>query len=66
MLKWFTVVKKLIRGYISENLSWLVRAVIGLRMDKDWTVSDVLEEAITDWLAKPENREIIVKHRLEE
>lgn len=56
--------KEEIRGYVPVDLRRLLRAVVSLRMDKDWTVSDALEEAIRDWLTKPENQQIIERHRL--
>lgn len=62
---WFMADKKEeIRGYVPSELRRLLRAVVSLRMDKDWTLSDAITEAIADWLAKPENQEIIEKHRL--
>lgn len=58
--------KEEIRGYVPSELRRLLRAVVLLRMDKDWTVSDALAEAITDWLEKPENQDIIERHRLKD
>ncbi|MEB3355956.1 MAG: hypothetical protein VKK04_04465 [Synechococcales bacterium] len=31
---------------------------------KDWTISDVVVEALEDWLNKPENRHLVERHRL--
>lgn len=59
------VKKGVVRGYIPIPLKQLLRAVVALRMDRDWTMSDVLEEALVDWLNKRENQEIIKEHRLE-
>lgn len=56
--------KEEIRGYIPAELRRVMRAVIALRMDKDLSMGDVLEEAIGEWLDKPENRELIERHRL--
>lgn len=56
--------KELVRGYVSPSLKRLLKAVITLRMDKDWTVSDVLQEAIVNWLKQPENQAVIQQHRL--
>jgi hypothetical protein len=53
-----------IRAYIPPSLKRLVKAVIGVRFDKDLTLSDAVEEALRDWLAKPENQELIKTHRL--
>lgn len=58
--------KEEIRGYIPSELRRLLRAVITLRVDKDLTISDALEEAIREWLDKSENRTVVEKHRLEE
>lgn len=56
--------KEMIRGYVSPDLKRLVKAVVGVRIDRDLTVSDVLEEAIADWLQRPENVALIEKHHL--
>ncbi len=58
--------KEEIRGYIPSNLRRLLRAVITLRIDKDLTISDALEEAIREWLDKSENSAVVKKHRLDE
>ena len=58
--------KEEIRGYVPSELRRLLRAVVSLRMDRDWTISDAMTEAIADWLSKPENQEIIEKHRLKD
>jgi hypothetical protein len=58
--------KEEVRGYVPSELRRLLKAVVALKIDKDWTVSDALEEAISDWLRKPENQAIIEKHRLDE
>ncbi len=55
-----------IRGYVPSELKRLLRAVVSLRMDRDLTLSDALEEAISEWLDKPENQAIIEKHRLKD
>lgn len=56
--------KEEIRAYVPSELRRLLRSVLTLRIDRDWTISDALTEAIRDWLNKPENREVIEKHRL--
>ena len=66
LLGFMTDKKEEIRGYVPPELRRLLRAVISLRQDKDWTLSDALEEAIADWLDKPENQEIIQRHRLKD
>lgn len=60
----FMADKEEIRGYVPSELRRLLRAVVALKTDKDWNVSDALTEAVGDWLDKPENRELIKKHRL--
>lgn len=57
--------KKEFRGYIPTELNKLVRAVAALKNgEKDWSLSDVLTEALEDWLSKPENQTLIEKHNL--
>lgn len=58
--------KEEIRGYVPSELRRLLKAVVALKTDKDWNVSDALTEAVGDWLDKPENRELIKKHRLKD
>ena len=55
--------KKEIRGYIPTEQNKIFRAVVTL---KDANLSDSLQEAIADWLNKPENKEIIEKHNLKD
>lgn len=58
--------KKEFRGYIPTGLNRLVRALSALKNgEKDWSLSDVLTEALQDWLNKPENQALIQKHNLE-
>ncbi|NEQ47581.1 MAG: hypothetical protein F6K00_30170 [Leptolyngbya sp. SIOISBB] len=57
--------KKEFRGYVPADLNRIIRAVTALKNgDRDWSLSDVLTEALEDWLAKPENRALIEKHNL--
>lgn len=57
--------KKEFRGYIPADLNKLIRAIAALKNgDRDWSLSDVLTEALEDWLQKPENRALIEKHNL--
>lgn len=57
--------KKEFRGYIPADLNKVVRAVTALKNgNRDWSLSDVLTEALQDWLDKPENRTLIEKHNL--
>lgn len=58
--------KKEFRGYIPNDLNRLVRALSALKNgDKDWSLSDVLTEALQDWVNKPENQALIEKFNLE-
>ncbi|MFM7427908.1 MAG: hypothetical protein ACKO7W_23400 [Elainella sp.] len=57
--------KKEFRGYIPAELNRQIRAVAALKNGgKDWSLSDVLTEALQDWLNKPENQALIQKHSL--
>jgi hypothetical protein len=58
--------KKEFRGYVPSDLNKLVRAVAALKDDqKDWSLSDVLTEALEDWVNKPENKALINKYNLQ-
>jgi hypothetical protein len=55
-----------IRAYVKPEVKRLVKAVAGLKnTGRDWTISDCVNEAIEDWLQKPENQELIQEHRLD-
>ena len=57
--------KKEFRGYIPADLNKLIRAITALKNGgRDWSLSDVLTEALEDWLQKPENQALIKKHNL--
>ncbi len=56
-----------IRAYVPARLKRLVKAMSGLKNgQRDWTMSDIVAEALEDWLKKPENQAIIERHRLDE
>lgn len=55
--------KKELRGYVPPELNRKIRVLVAL---KDTNLSDVLTEALQDWLNKSENQELIKKHNLEE
>lgn len=55
--------KKEFRGYVPTEVNRKIRALVAL---KDTNLSDVLTEALQDWLNKPENQKLIKKHNLEE
>ena len=48
--------KRDFRGQIPSDLNRLIKAVAALR---DKTLSEVLDEALEDWLQRPENQEVI-------
>jgi len=55
-----------IRVSVTSDLKRLVKALAGLKnTGRDWTMSDCVNEAIEDWLQKPENQELIKKHSLQ-
>ena len=53
------------RAQLPRDLDFLIRAIAPLKNSgKDWTISDVVIDALRDWFLKPENRELIERHRL--
>ncbi len=50
------------RGQVTTDLDHLVRAVVALRR---LSLADITEEALGDWLKRPENQEVIKRHNLE-
>jgi hypothetical protein len=63
---WDEVAKKKkaeLRLYIDPNVDRLIRAIATLR---DETISSLTEQALREWLSKPENEEFIKYHRLDE
>lgn len=64
-VEWRMADKKEFRGYVPSELNKLIRAVAAIKNgDRDWSLSDVLTEALQDWLNKPENQELIERHNL--
>lgn len=58
---------RLFRAYIPPRIDFLVRALAPLKNGgKDWNLSDVLTEALEDWLNKSENQTLIERHNLEQ
>jgi hypothetical protein len=54
-----------LRAQVSPDIDFLVRSIAPLKnSSKDWTISDVVTEALREWLEKPENKEIIERHNL--
>ncbi|MBD1996129.1 hypothetical protein H6G00_05790 [Leptolyngbya sp. FACHB-541] len=59
------VKKKEFRGYITQDLDRLIRALAAIKNgDRDWSISDVLQDALETWAKLPENQELIKKHNL--
>jgi hypothetical protein len=53
------------RAQVRPDVDFLVRAIIPLKnAGKDWSVSDIANEALTEWLQKPENQELVESHNL--
>ena len=56
-----------IRAYVTPELKRKVKAIAGLKNSgRDWSISDVVTEALEEWLQKPENAEIVKRHKLDE
>lgn len=53
------------RAQLPPDIDFLVRAIVPFKNSgKDWTLSDVVVEALTEWLQKPENCELVESHNL--
>ena len=65
-LRGLTVAKKKeFRGYITQDLDRLVRALAAIKNGgRDWSISDVLQDALETWVKLPDNQELIEKHNL--
>lgn len=60
------VKKKEFRGYITQDLDKLVRALAAIKNgDRDWSISDVLQDALENWVNLPDKQELIKKHSLD-
>ena len=58
--------KKEFRGYITQDLDKLVRALAVIKNgDRDWSISDVLQDALENWVHLPANQDLIKKHNLD-
>lgn len=56
-----------IRAYVPVELKRLIKAIAGVKnTNRDWTISDIVEEALREWLKKPENQELIQRHNFEQ
>lgn len=53
------------RAQVPVDIDFLIRAILPFKNSgKDWTISDIVVEALTEWLCKPENRELAEAHNL--
>lgn len=53
------------RAQVPLDIDFLVRAVMPFKnTGKDWSLSDIVVEALSEWLRKPENRELVKAHNL--
>lgn len=53
------------RAQVPQDIDFLIRAIAPLKnAGKDWTLSDVVVEALAEWLRKPENLELVEAHNL--
>ena len=56
-----------IRAYVSLDLKRRIKAIVGLKNSgRDWTMSDIVAEALEDWLQKPENLALTKRHKLDQ
>ena len=59
--------KKEFRVYITQDVDRLIRALAAIKNgDRDWSLSDVAQQALENWVQLPENRELIERHSLDE
>lgn len=53
------------RAQVPQDIDFLIRAVAPFKnAGKDWTLSDIAVEALSEWLQKPENRELVESHNI--
>lgn len=53
------------RAQVPQDIDFLIRAIAPFKnAGKDWTLSDIAVEALTEWLQKPENRELVEAHNI--
>lgn len=54
-----------LRAQVPVDIDFLIRAISPFKNSgKDWTISDIVVEALSEWLCKPENRELVEAHNL--
>jgi hypothetical protein len=53
------------RAQVPQDIDFLIRAIAPFKnAGKDWTLSDIVVEALAEWLQKPENRELVESHNI--
>jgi hypothetical protein len=53
------------RAQVPQDIDFLIRAIAPFKdSGKDWSLSDIVVEALLEWLQKPENRELIESHNI--
>jgi hypothetical protein len=53
------------RAQLPPDLDLMIRAIAPLKNSgKDWTLSDIVVEALIQWLKQPENQRLIEQHNL--
>lgn len=53
------------RAQVPQDVDFLIRAVAPFKnAGRDWTLSDIVVEALSEWLQKPENRELVESHNI--
>lgn len=58
--------KKEFRVYVTQDLDRVVRALAAIKNgDRDWSLSDVAQQALENWVQLPENQELIERHSLD-
>lgn len=53
--------KAMFRGQIDEKLDQMVRAIVVLKRS---TLADAAQEALEEWVKRPENQKIVEKYNL--
>jgi hypothetical protein len=53
------------RAQVPQDIDFLIRAIAPFKnAGKDWTLSDIVVEALMERLRKPENRELVESHNI--
>lgn len=57
--------KRVIRGSIDAETYRRVKELLGFKNGgKDWNYGDAIEEALQDWLKRPENVKLMKEHNI--